>query len=144
MNTEPFVIERLLDAPAEKVWKAITDKDQIKQWYFNLPEFRPEVGFEFSFTGTGNTGVTYVHLCTITGVIPGRTLSHTWQYKDIPGHSVVTFELFPKGNKTKLKLTHESLASFAASGQDFAKESFAAGWTYIVGTSLKNFLAKEN
>jgi uncharacterized protein YndB with AHSA1/START domain len=36
MKNEPFVIERTLNASAERVWKAITDKDQMKEWYFNL------------------------------------------------------------------------------------------------------------
>ena len=30
MKTEPFVIERTFNAPAEKVWKALTDKEQMK------------------------------------------------------------------------------------------------------------------
>jgi len=49
MKDEPIVIERTFDAPVAKVWKAITDKDAMKQWYFDLPEFKAEVGFEFQF-----------------------------------------------------------------------------------------------
>ena len=51
MNNEPFVIERTYNAPVEKVWKAITDNDLMKQWYFKIAAFKPEVGFEFSFDG---------------------------------------------------------------------------------------------
>ena len=47
-NAEPVIKEVLLNAPASKVWKAITDKNEMKQWYFDLAEFKPEVGFEFS------------------------------------------------------------------------------------------------
>jgi uncharacterized protein YndB with AHSA1/START domain len=39
------------------VWLALTEKDLIKQWYFDLPEFRPEVGFIFEFTGGEEGGV---------------------------------------------------------------------------------------
>jgi len=49
MEKEPFVIERIFNASIEKIWKAITDKDEMKKWYFDLPEFKPEVGFEFQF-----------------------------------------------------------------------------------------------
>ncbi len=31
MKTEPFVIERTFDAPIERVWKAITNKNDMKQ-----------------------------------------------------------------------------------------------------------------
>ena len=36
MKNEPFVIERTYNATAEKVWQAITDKNQMKQWYFDI------------------------------------------------------------------------------------------------------------
>lgn len=137
----PFVIERVYNAPAEKVWKAITDKEQMKQWYFDIKEFKPEVGFEFEFTGQGHKGEQYLHLCRITDVIEGRKLRYSWSYKGYEGMSYVTFELFTEGNKTRLKLTHEGLETFpGAINPDFARESFMEGWTYITGTSLKEFV----
>jgi uncharacterized protein YndB with AHSA1/START domain len=142
MKTEPFVIERTLNAPAEKVWKAITDKDQMKQWYFDIAEFKPEVGFEFTFNG-GSEDKVYVHLCKITKVEPGRTLQYSWRYDNYPGNSFVTFELFPDGDKTRLKLTHEGLESFPTDNKDFARSSFEAGWTYIIGKSIIEFIEKQ-
>lgn len=50
MNIEPFVIERVLNASVKKVWAAITDKAQMKIWYFDLEKFEPKVGFEFSLS----------------------------------------------------------------------------------------------
>lgn len=55
----------------------------------------------------------------------------------------MTFELFEEGDKTRLKLTHEGLETFPADKPDFARESFAAGWTQIVGSSLKEFVEKQ-
>lgn len=139
MNNEPFVIERTLNASAERVWKAITDRDKMEKWYFKLAEFKPEVGFEFTFEG-GSKEMTYVHLCKVTKVEPGKLLQYSWRYKDYPGNSFVTMELFPEGNATKLKLTHEGIESFPQDNKDFARESFSKGWTYIIGTSIKNYL----
>jgi uncharacterized protein YndB with AHSA1/START domain len=142
MKNEPFVIERTLNAPAEKVWKAITDKDQMKQWYFDLAEFKPEVGFEFTFVG-GSEEKSYLHLCKITEVVPGKKLQYSWRYDEYPGNSFVTFELFPDGDKTRLKLTHEGLETFPTDNKDFARSSFEAGWTYIIGKSIVEFVEKQ-
>ena len=136
----PFVIERTYDAPAERVWQAITDRDKMAQWYFKLEEFRPEVGFEFRFEG-GPPERTYLHICIVTEVVPGEKLTHTWKYDGYEGQSHVTWELFDEGNKTKVRLTHAGLETFPKE-PDFAKENFMAGWTHIVGTSLKEFVEK--
>lgn len=143
MNNEPFVIERTYNAPIEKVWKAITDKDDMKQWYFDLSAFEPKVGFEFSFEG-GDDKQTYLHLCKITEVVPGKKLTYSWRYEGYEGNSFVTWELFDEGNDTtRLKLTHTGLETFVTSNPSFARESFAKGWTHITGISLKDFLEKQ-
>ena len=143
MKQEPFVIERTLNAPIEKVWRAITDKDQMKQWYFDLADFKPEPGFEFQFVG-GKDDRSYVHLCKITEVIPEKRLQYSWRYDGYEGISFVTFELFDEGNdKTRLKLTHEGLETFPANNPDFAKKNFAEGWTGIIGKSLKKFVEEQ-
>ncbi len=143
MKSNSFSIELKLNASAEKVWKAISDKDQMKQWYFDLAAFKPEVGFEFQFAGTGSAGDEYIHVCKVLAVFPGNKLEYSWTYKNLDGYSIVTFELFPEGDTTRLKLTHIRLESFKENGPDFAKESFAKGWTEIIGSSLPKFLSSQ-
>lgn len=139
MKSEPFVIERIYNAPIQKVWNAITNKEAMKQWYFDLKEFKPEVGFEFQFVG-GPDDRSYLHLCKVTEVIEGRKLTYSWRYDGYEGNSFVTWELFSEGDKTKLRLTHTGLETFPASNPDLDKKNFVAGWTEIVGGSLKKFL----
>lgn len=139
MKAEPVIIERIFNASIEKVWRAITDKGQMKKWYFDLSDFKTELGFEFQFTATG-PGMSYVHLCKITEVIPGKKLQYSWRYEGYEGNSFVTFELFEEGTQTRLKLTHGGLETFPASNPDFAKENFFAGWTEIIGANLKKFV----
>jgi uncharacterized protein YndB with AHSA1/START domain len=141
MKQDPFVIERILDAPVSRVWKAITDRDEMRKWYFDLKEFKPEVGFEFRFQG-GPEDRLYQHVCKITEVIREKKITYSWRYEGYEGISFVSFELFDEGGKTRIRLTHEGLESFPASNHDFAKENFAAGWNHIIGTSLKDFLEK--
>ena len=140
MNQEPFVIERTYNAPIQKLWKAITDKNQMKEWYFDLEEFKAEPGFEFSFYGEGKQGEKYLHLCKITEVIPGKKIQYTWRYDKFDGDSLVTFELFEEGTQTRLKLTHEGLETFTSDNPDFAKQNFIEGWTHITSISLREFV----
>jgi len=143
MSNQVVVIEETFNAPVEKVWQALTDKDKMKQWYFNLDDFKAEKGFKFSFPGQGHKGEQYTHLCEVTIADPMEKLQYSWQYKDYEGYSTVTFELFDEGDKTRLKLTHEGLDSFPKH-PDFAADSFRGGWTHLMTISLKDFLAKAN
>jgi uncharacterized protein YndB with AHSA1/START domain len=135
---EAVVIERTFNTPIVRVWKALTDKDEMKRWYFDLKEFKPEVGFEFEFT-VEHEGFKYSHLCKITEVIPQKKLAYTWRYEGYEGDSLVTFELFADGDKTRLKLTHVGLETFPKLPA-FARENFVKGWMEIIGSSLKEFV----
>lgn len=140
MKSEPFVIERTFNAPISKVWKAISDNNEMKKWYFDLPDFKPKVGFEFRFLG-GTEEKKYLHICKVTEVIEGKKLQYSWRYDGYEGISYVTFELFAEEDKTRLKLTHEGIETFpAVNDSNFAKESFAEGWKYIIGKSLMEFV----
>jgi uncharacterized protein YndB with AHSA1/START domain len=138
-EVKPVVKEVVLNAPIVNVWKAITNRNDMKEWYFELDSFRPEVGFEFQFYGEKDEKK-YLHLCQITEVVPGRKLSYSWQYEGYPGNSLVTFELFPDGKNTKLRLTHEGLESFGTDNPDLAKENFEEGWNTLIGKSIKAFV----
>ena len=48
----------------------------MKQWYFDLSEFKPEPGFEFQFYGEGHKGEKYLHLCKVTDVVPEKRLRY--------------------------------------------------------------------
>ena len=50
MNADPIVVEQTFNAPMAVVWKAITDKDQMRRWFFKtMTDFEPEIGFETQF-----------------------------------------------------------------------------------------------
>ena len=139
--TETVVIERSFNVPVARVWEALTNVDDMRVWYFDLKEFKPEVGFEFEFT-VEHEGTKYHHLCKITEVIPQKKIAYTWRYAGEEGNSLVTFELFTDGGKTRLKLTHDGLETFPKLPA-YAKTNFEKGWTEIIGSSLKQYV-EEN
>lgn len=138
-DSEPLVVEHTFDAPVQKVWEAMTRVEGIQRWFFDLKEFKPEVGFKFEFA-VEHEGFTYRHLCQVTDVIPQKRLAYTWRYDGYEGDSLVTFELVAEGDKTRLRLTHDGLETFPKTPQ-FARKNFLQGWTHISG-ALKDYVAK--
>src|SRR4029077_16534570 len=108
------------------------------QWSFDIPQFKPEVGFEFEFSA-GKNDVQYLHRCKVIEVVPEKKLAYSWRYEGYAGDSLVTIELFAEGNQTRLRLTHTGLETFPKL-PDFDRKNFAAGGPYLIGESLKAFV----
>jgi uncharacterized protein YndB with AHSA1/START domain len=140
---DPIIVERVFAASPKAIWRALTDKHEMKQWYFDLPDFKPEVGFRFSFTGGPSPERQYVHLCEITESIPCVKLSYTWCYEGYTGESIVSFELIPQAEKTLLRLTHAGLHTFPRENPDLARHNFEAGWDDIVNRSLETYVGSR-
>ncbi|HRX12227.1 MAG TPA: SRPBCC domain-containing protein [Draconibacterium sp.] len=137
---ESVIKEYSYKSTPEKLWKALTVKEQMKLWYFDIEEFKPEIGFEFRFWG-GTETRQYLHICKITEVVFGKKLCHTWSYDGIPGETNLCFEIEQTGKETtNLKLSHSGFETFPKDNPDLAAKNFDEGWTYILGTSLKNYI----
>jgi len=145
MKNEPIVLERVLQAPVSKVWKALTEAQQMKHWYFDIGEFKAEPGFEFKFVA-GDDKNQWAHYCKVVEVEKEKKLSYTWMYKEeYPDvETVVTFELFDQGdNTTRLRLTHEGINKLPQDDKNFRRGSFVEGWAQIIGVSLKQHVEKS-
>ncbi|RQO35540.1 SRPBCC domain-containing protein [Chryseobacterium sp. KBW03] len=139
MNT-PITVQYTINAPAEKVWKALTDKNEMKSWYFDIQDFDLEIGKQFNFYEPGGENK-YHHQGEILEIIPNQKLKHTWSYPDSsPLKTVVTWELQSEDGQTVITLTHEGIENFIDLGDGFSRENFTQGWKAIVGQSLKIYL----
>lgn len=144
MKISPIIKEIIVNAPLDVVWKAITHYEDMLVWYFDLPGFKPEVGYEFSFYGETADGTKYLHLCTIQEVEINKKLSYTWKYDGYEGNSLVVFELEDNGDKTLVRLTHSGFETFPEDNKDLKKENFNGGWEAIIRESLKHFVETRN
>jgi uncharacterized protein YndB with AHSA1/START domain len=140
MESPVIAIEKLLAAPRPIVWRALTDKEWMKEWYFDLIAFKAEKGFKFQFVGGPAPERQYVHICEITEVVPNEKLVHTWDYKGHKGSSTLSFELIEKGDATLLKLLHSGISSFPADNADFDISNFKKGWNHLINTALDSFV----
>jgi uncharacterized protein YndB with AHSA1/START domain len=134
----------LLAATVQTVWDALTIADLMKDWYFDLQEFVPEIGYEFQFLGGDTNGTQYNHLCVITEAIPLRKLAYSWKYEGYEGLSIVHFKLLDEEGKTRLDFLHEGVSSFPSSNPAFAVHNFEVGWTHFIENALPYYLNKFN
>lgn len=133
----PFILEQVYDTSIVMVWQALTKPEAMKVWYFpQLKKFEPVVGFDMEFDDEGSS---FKKQWQVTQVLSGKKLAHTWSYLGYSGASEVVFELFEEGNSTRLKLTHNGLASFP-SDPHFARHRFEEGWKWIIGDKLKSYM----
>src|SRR5688572_16110660 len=126
------IVRRIKAAPA-KVWAAITQPEQMKQWWG--PDAGPTLSVVADVRPGGRFSVVFRLLNgkehNPTGiyreVIPERKLAFTW---DLPGtsepESLVMFRLEPFDGGTQLTLTHEHLPD------EETRKSHEAGWSGLL------------
>jgi uncharacterized protein YndB with AHSA1/START domain len=136
------IIKQRVNATVEKVWKALTDQAQMKEWYFDIPDFETDLHTEFSFYGSdGETK--QQHHGEILEVIPQEKLKYSWSYPEISKEkTIVKWNLQKEAETTLVILTHKGLENLEHLGEGFKKENFEKIWTKIVSEKLKNFVEK--
>ena len=143
-TTKPIIKEQEFAHAVDVVWRAITDKDLMREWYFGeLDDFQPVVGFETRFE-VECEGVTYPHCWKVTEVIPMKKISYLWRYDGFAGESEVSWKLSEVPAGTKLTLTHSGGETFPQDNPVFSRESGVVGWTYFLEQSLPAFLESQS
>jgi uncharacterized protein YndB with AHSA1/START domain len=128
-----LMIEReiLIEAPADVVWRTITEPGQLTRWFADRVDLVIEPGAR-GFMEFGDQGGPVV----VQVVDPPARFSFRWNYprgaEPAPGNSMlVEFTLTPEGpERTRLRVTesgHELLAWPGAEKQRYADEHLG-GW----------------
>lgn len=113
MNTEKPVwelkIDRLISAPRERVYKAWTDPEQMRQWFAPKPfelvvtkmDFR--VGGRFEMAMKGPDGSRFPFTGTYRVIEPGKKLEWTGEFAEGPVDQMTTTVTFAdEGGKTRV------------------------------------------
>ena len=135
-------IVRKFKASPEKVWRAWTDPQTLKQWMapgdaFSVPlvETDVRVGGHYHFVMKSPDGEEHDVSGVYREVILNRKLVYTWAWKSTPEReSLVIVELRAAGSGTELTLKHEQF--FDADARDRHQQ----GWDGCIGR-LESLLA---
>jgi uncharacterized protein YndB with AHSA1/START domain len=126
-------IVRRIKAPPARVWAAITQPEQMMQWWgpdagptlSAVADVRP--GGRFSVMFRLLNGDEHNPTGIYQEVVPEQTLAFTWEWPGMPEReSLVTFRLAPLDGGTVLTLTHEHLPD------EGARISHEAGWNGLL------------
>ncbi len=143
--------EILIEAPVEAVWSAITDPDQIVQWFTDEAELDLRPGGEGRLKWTeraGKAGPSESRV-SVVSVDPPRSLAWRWVHPegveaDETNSTLVEFTLMPDGDATRLRLVESGL-----SGVDWDEERKRAffddhsqGWSAL-GGRLSEYVASR-
>ncbi|MDC6349997.1 SRPBCC domain-containing protein [Zeaxanthinibacter sp. PT1] len=137
---KPIVVSQTLEAPKDKIWSAITDREEMVQWYFEqIREFRPEKGFSTAFD-VESGGRVFRHQWEVTEVVPGERITYSWDYPDYPGEGLVSFELEEKEEGTLIRVLNWGIETFPQEIPEFSRESCKAGWEHFIQGRLREYV----
>ena len=145
-------LERLLDAPAETVWRYLTEAELRRQWFMGGTDARPDGEFEMlvDHDNLSDDAVPYPESYAASKGVrfsekvirfdPPRLLETTFAGGK---NGTVTYELHPDGERTRLVLTHSGITS------PVGAQDFGSGWNShltvlqerLAGRSVKDFWA---
>ncbi|WFP64938.1 SRPBCC domain-containing protein [Mesorhizobium sp. WSM4904] len=128
-GTRSVVVEREIPYPPEKIWRALTQPHLIEEWLMKN-DFKPVVDHCFELSADWG-GVE----CQVQAVEPYKTLSYTWDTKDL--ESVVTWTLTPTGTGTHLRMEQ---TGFRTDQQSYYRGA-TVGWQRFL-TALEEVLAR--
>ena len=79
-NGESIVVERILNAPVEHVWQALTDPELLKRWFAKEAKVVAERGGPYElFWEPANPERNSTLGCRVTHAEPQRWLAFTWR-----------------------------------------------------------------
>lgn len=141
---EPIIVEQIFNASKEKVWRSITDLNEMVNWYFdNIPDFKPVIGFKTQFNII-NEGRDFLHLWKVIEAVENEKIVYNWQYEGYEGSADVHFLLLDIGDTVKLEVKVIVLEDFNENIPEFTRDSCHNGWKYFINESLYKYLEKRN
>lgn len=129
----------LLNAPIDRVWKALTDQEELATWMLVPTDFKPEIGREFTFTGMADENSDGVIRCKVKEMVKNKKLVFTWNSALIKAETLVTIELDAKGAQTQLTLVHSGWEKLPANAE-IVRGHHDEGWDLRLNEKIKELV----
>jgi uncharacterized protein YndB with AHSA1/START domain len=124
--TRSLVIEREMPHPPEKIWRALTQGELIKQWLMDN-DFQPTAGHKFQFRATPVPNWNGIIDSEVLVAEPNKKLSYSWGSMGL--ESVVTWTLIATESGTLVRMEQTGFGP----GQEAAYKGANYGWQKFIG-----------
>jgi len=139
----PIVVELSVSNNVETIWAALTEPDQMRQWFFEvMPDFKAEVGFVTKFD-LSSQDRNFPHVWEVVEAVENEKISVDWTFVGYQGSSNVTFEIIAGNDSNTIRLTAKAIEDFQQDIPEFKRDSAVGGWDYLINEQLNSFLADE-
>ncbi|MFP4288946.1 MAG: SRPBCC family protein [Bacteroidales bacterium] len=130
-------IERVYSYPVEKVWKAVSTSEALAEWL--MPnDFKLEKGYEFTFKTKPQPGFDGIVNCKVIDFEVPKKLQFTWQGGPIKTPTLVSFELEPIPEGTRLHFKHSGFVGFI--NQYIIRFILGSGWKGLLRDKIQKYL----
>ena len=136
---DPILKKITINAPANKVWKALTDPAKVEAWMLMETTFLPQKDKNFTFKAEPNENWDGIFKCIVKEIVENKKLVYTWDTGFINAETIVSFELKEIGKQTELTLTHSGWEKLAANQQQ-TKDAHSEGWDIRFVQKLKELV----
>ena len=138
-------LKKIYNTSAEMLWQIITEREHLKQWYFDFADdWQLKIGQVFEWSAGDTESKQWLHRGVMLDIIPNQKLVHSWEYPGYSGTSVVTWELHPIDAKTtELHFSHIFTIPFDEKEPAFKRENFEMGWSHILNISLQDYITNH-
>jgi uncharacterized protein YndB with AHSA1/START domain len=134
--TRSVVVEKEFAHPPEKVWRALTEGDLIRQWLMEN-DFQPVVGHRFQFRAEPVPGWNGVIDCEVLVAEPYERLSYSWGTMGMENRVAWTLTATPGGTLVRMEQSGFGADQEANyKGATYGWRKFFGGLERVVGEIL--------
>lgn len=138
-DTSTTIVREIdIAAPAAKVFAALTEPEQLVQWWgdettYHVTKMERDlrVGGKWRSTGIGTSGEPFAVEGEYREIDPPHVLVYTWRYdwgeRGKLDETVVRFDLHERAGQTHLRVTHSGFAD------PTDKSNHDGGWIRVLG-----------
>lgn len=128
-GADRIVVRMEIKAPRDRVWQALTDEEEIAEWWGGYVSLDARPGGRLLERWTDISGREVLTSGEVVRLDAPRILELTWVDDDWDESTRVLFRLEKAGHSTHLTLEHSGWEAFPSSARQELVRAHASGWS---------------
>ncbi|MBO9666702.1 MAG: SRPBCC domain-containing protein [Bdellovibrio sp.] len=143
-DTDSVNVSITVKATVEEIWRALTDPDDLENWWSDEVTLEPKVGGKFREAWEDDAGNEQLASGKVLSLTPKKTITFTWKEKSWEPKALTecTYLIEDKGKTRSLTVTHTGWDTLPEKSRAKMIKDFQLGWKYHM-QELKAYLDDE-